>query len=58
MATPHVTGTAALVMAEKGFGLGAVRSAIFNSAADLGLPGKDALFGNGRLNVAKALGVK
>jgi len=58
MATPHVTGTAALVMAEKGFGLGAVRSAIFNSATDLGVPGKDGLFGNGRINVAKAVGVK
>lgn len=58
MATPHVTGAAALVMAEKGTGLGAVRSALFNAAADLGLPGKDGYFGNGRLNVAKALGIK
>lgn len=58
MATPHVTGAAALVMAEKGTGLGAVRSALFNSATDIGPFGKDAYFGNGRLNVAKALGLK
>jgi subtilisin family serine protease len=58
MATPHVSGAAALVMAEKGVGLGAVRSALFNAATDVGPFGKDAYFGNGRLNVAKALGLK
>lgn len=58
MATPHVTGAAALVMAEKRVGLGAVRSALFNAATDIGPLGKDAFFGNGRLNVAKAVGFK
>jgi subtilisin family serine protease len=58
MATPHVSGLAALIMAEKGVGLGAVRSTMFNSAVDAGPAGKDAFFGNGRINVAKALGLK
>jgi subtilisin family serine protease len=57
MSTPHVSGLAALLMAEKKTGDAAVRSAIFNSAVDLGAPGKDAFFGNGRINVAKALGL-
>jgi subtilisin family serine protease len=56
MATPHVAGLAALLMAEKkGTDLGAIRSAIFNSAVDLGPKGKDAWFGNGRIDVARAL---
>jgi subtilisin family serine protease len=58
MATPHVSGLAALLIAEKRVGAGAVRSAMFNSALDLGDAGKDARFGNGRINVAKALGLQ
>jgi serine protease len=58
MATPQVSGVAALVMAEKGIGLGAVRSAMFNGAVDAGPPGKDAFFGNGRISAARAVGLK
>lgn len=59
MATPHVTGLVALLLAEQtGGALGDVRSAIFNNATDLGAPGKDAYFGNGRIDVAKSLGLQ
>jgi subtilisin family serine protease len=57
MATPHVSGLAAMLLADKGVGNGAVRSAIFNSAVDLGAPGKDALFGNGRISASRAFGL-
>jgi subtilisin family serine protease len=58
MATPHVSGLAALILAGQNIGNGGVRSLIFNSADDLGAPGKDAFYGNGRINVAKALGLQ
>jgi subtilisin family serine protease len=58
MATPHVSGLAALLIAEKGLGNGAIRSAIYGTALDLGPAGKDALFGNGRIQVARALGLQ
>ena len=57
MATPHVSGLAALLIAEKGRGNGAIRSTIYETALDLGPVGKDAQFGNGRIQVAKALGL-
>ena len=58
MATPHVSGLAALILADRHIGSAGVRSAIFNSATDLGAKGKDAFYGNGRINVAKALGLQ
>jgi subtilisin family serine protease len=58
MATPHVSGLIALLIAEKRVGNGALRSKLFNSALDLGTAGKDALFGNGRIDVARALGLQ
>jgi len=58
MATPHVSGLAALLLAEKKTAPAEARSAIFNSAVDLGPKGKDAFFGNGRIDVAKALKLK
>lgn len=58
MATPHVSGLAALILADRNIGNGGVRSAIFNSADDLGAPGKDAFYGNGRINVKRALGLQ
>jgi subtilisin family serine protease len=58
MATPHVSGLAALLLADRKTGSGDVRSKIFNSAVDLGPFGKDAFFGNGRIDVARALRLK
>ena len=58
MASPHVAGLAALLAAEQnGRASGAIRSSIFN-ADDLGDPGNDARYGNGRINVARALGLE
>jgi lantibiotic leader peptide-processing serine protease len=58
MAAPHVAGLAALLVAENhGRAWGEVRSSIFN-ADDLGDPGNDARYGNGRINVARALGLE
>lgn len=55
----HVSGLAALLVSRMGRGMGAqIRAAIQNSADDLGKPGRDPFYGNGRINVARALGVE
>jgi len=51
MATPHVTGLAALVVEDVGRHPGQVRTRIGNGADDLGKPGMDPFFGRGRINV-------
>ena len=58
MATPHVSALAALLvetMGKKQPGL--VRNRIAQSADDLGPEGRDAFYGRGRVNVARALGL-
>lgn len=58
-AAPHVSGLAALLVSQLGRGHAAqVRAAIENSADDLGKPGVDPLYGKGRINVARALGMR
>jgi subtilisin family serine protease len=55
-AAPHVTGLAALLIAQLGKGNPAqIRARILQSADDLGAPGYDAFYGHGRINVARAL---
>ncbi len=55
-AAPHVTGLAALLVAQLGKGNPAlIRARILQSADDLGDPGTDAFYGRGRINVARAL---
>jgi len=57
-AAPHVSGLAALLMAEHGTGnVGFIKSRIASSAADLGQPGVDPFYGHGRIDVARALGL-
>lgn len=56
MAAPHVAGTAALAIAKGIVGPVAVRSALQNSAEDLGTPGWDATYGWGLVNATAALG--
>lgn len=57
-ATPHVTGLAALLMAEKGTTNPAqIKAAIEQSAVDLGQPGTDPFYGKGRISVSNALGL-
>lgn len=58
-ATPHVSGLAALLIAEHGYSRqpSAVKHAIERSALDLGATGTDPYYGRGRIDVARALGL-
>jgi len=56
MASPHVAGTAALLVAQLGRNPGAIKTRLQNSADDLGKVGADPFYGKGRLNVARAVG--
>lgn len=56
MASPHVTGAAALLVPTLGRNPGAIRAALQQSADDLGQVGTDPNYGKGRLNVARAVG--
>lgn len=58
MASPHVSGLAALLVEQIGRNKPAqVRAALAKSSDDLGKVGRDAHYGAGRINVAKALGL-
>lgn len=58
MASPHVAGLAALVIAKNGRGnVAQVRNAIEKAADDLGQRGTDPFYGKGRINIARTLGV-
>ena len=54
MATPHVSGVAAVLMWQKGLSASAVRSLLSSSADDLGPAGRDTCFGAGRVNLGRA----
>ena len=57
-AAPHVAGLAALLVDQLGKGRpDRIRARILQSADDLGAPGLDPLYGHGRINVARALGL-
>jgi subtilisin family serine protease len=57
MASPHVAGTAALLVAELGRRPSQIKNAIKKGADDLGPPSTDPFYGKGRLNVPGALGL-
>jgi subtilisin family serine protease len=52
MATPHVAGVAALIIAENGGEMnpGLVKRNLKQTSDDLGPPGRDAFYGFGRVN--------
>jgi len=54
MATPHVTGLAALIAGEVGHNPDAIAARLMNSADDLGARGNDAAYGFGRISVSRA----
>ncbi|HEX6292062.1 MAG TPA: S8 family peptidase [Herpetosiphonaceae bacterium] len=54
MATPHVAGVAAL-LAGKGLDRARIMSCLLATTDDLGTPGRDPIFGYGRLNAYKAV---
>jgi subtilisin family serine protease len=57
-AAPHVSGLAALLVAELGKDNPAqIKARIQQTADDVGQPGTDPYFGKGRINVARALGL-
>ncbi|HVG23793.1 MAG TPA: S8 family serine peptidase [Thermoanaerobaculia bacterium] len=59
MAAPHVAGLAALLVEDIGHGRPAqVKARLQQSADDLGGRGVDTLYGHGRINVPKALGLQ
>jgi subtilisin family serine protease len=59
MATPHVSGLAALLVAQMGHGNPAqIKARILQGADDLGQPGTDPFYGKGFINVPKTLGIK
>ncbi|HEY0151008.1 MAG TPA: S8 family serine peptidase [Longimicrobium sp.] len=55
MATPQVTGAAAVVASKTGLRGAALRARLESSAKDLGTAGYDTKYGNGRLDVYKAI---
>jgi subtilisin family serine protease len=57
MATPHVSGVAALIIEANGHRLtpSQVESVLKRSADDLGKPGRDEWYGRGRVNAAQAV---
>jgi subtilisin family serine protease len=58
MAAPHVAGLAALIVEDIGHGKPSrVKSILERSADDLGERGTDPLYGKGRINVGRALGL-
>jgi subtilisin family serine protease len=58
MATPHVSGTAALVRAHNpSWTNQQIVNQLFNTAEDLGAPGRDDYFGYGLVDAANALGI-
>lgn len=54
MATPHVSGIAALLMSE-GLSNAEVVSCLLRTTDDLGAPGRDPLYGYGRVNAFRAV---
>lgn len=54
MAAPHVAGVAGL-LAAKGLGNQAIMNCLIRTTDDLGVPGRDPIFGHGRVNAAKAV---
>ncbi|HEX6367458.1 MAG TPA: S8 family serine peptidase [Longimicrobium sp.] len=55
MATPQVTGAAAVVASKTGLRGSALRTRLESTADDIGAAGYDTKFGNGRLNVHRAV---
>lgn len=59
MASPHVAGLAAMIKSENPtLSVAGIRSKILSTADDVGVKGRDVYTNYGRINLAKALGLK
>ncbi len=59
MASPHVAGLAAMIKSENPtLSVGGLKSKILNTADDVGVKGRDVYSNYGRINLARALGLK
>ncbi len=59
MASPHVAGLAAMIKSENpALSVAGLRSKILSTADDVGVKGRDVYTNYGRINLAKALGLK
>lgn len=59
MAAPHVSGEAAMIRSyNPTLSVAGIRSKILGTADDIGTKGRDVYSNNGRINVARALGLK
>jgi subtilisin family serine protease len=59
MASPHVAAMAALIKSYSPFlSVGGLKSKILGATDDVGVKGRDVYSNYGRINVAKALGLK
>lgn len=54
-ASPHVAGAAALLLQHYELDVGQLKSSLFYSSLDLGTPGHDYQYGQGRLDIGSAL---
>lgn len=57
MASPHAAGVAALIAEDVGRDPAQVRARLLGTADDLGEPGTDPIYGKGRINAARAVGL-
>ena len=57
-AAPHATGLVALLAEQFGRNPNRIRSALQQSAEDLGQPGTDPYYGKGRISVGRAPGLR
>ncbi len=57
MAAPHTSAVAALISEDVGENPARIRAALRQSADDLGAPGADPIYGKGRINVRRAVGL-
>ena len=57
MAAPHVAGIAAAIASHIGGGPNQIREILTGSADDLGAAGFDPIYGYGRVNLSRALGL-
>ena len=57
MAAPHTAGLLALIASHVTTGAPQIKSVLTSTADDLGVAGVDPIYGNGRINARRAMGL-